>query len=400
MTRTSLSTSPVTDGRSKRSQVKAWCAVLAVAVGIFSLVTTELLPVGLITPIGGSLGISDGTAGMAVSLPGVIAAVAAPVVAVAGGRLDRRWTLCALIGLMSAADLLAAAAPNFPVLLAARLLAGVSIGGFWVVAANSAVRLVPEESAGRATALVYGGVSVASVIGVPSLTYFGQLVSWRAAFIVVGGLGLLVLAALATVLPPLPADDGVSAGRLVRLLGNAGVRAGVLAALLLVTGHFAVFTFIGPVLGEVSRIGPHSTGTLLLAYGIAGVIGNFAAGAAASRNVLRVLCLITAALTAVLALLPVIGGTKAVAVGLLAVWGFAYGGVGVSLQMWVFKASSKSAEAVGAVFVMAFNLSISLGALIGGHVMDRFGAACTTWTGAVLMALTVVPLAMARRQLS
>jgi predicted MFS family arabinose efflux permease len=143
--------------------VKAWCAVLAVAVGIFSLVTTELLPVGLITPIGGSLGISEGTAGMAVSLPGVVAAVAAPVVAVSGGRLDRRWTLCALIGLMSAADLLAAAAPNFLVLLAARLLAGVSIGGFWVVAANSAVRLVPEESAGRATALVYGGVSVASV---------------------------------------------------------------------------------------------------------------------------------------------------------------------------------------------------------------------------------------------
>ncbi|NUP03047.1 MAG: MFS transporter, partial [Nonomuraea sp.] len=120
-----------------------WAAVLAVAVGTFTVVTSEMVPVGLLTPIGGTLGVSDGTAGLMVSLPGLVAAVSAPVLAVATRRLDRRIPLLALAALLALANLAAALAPNFPVMLAARVLTGVSIGGFWAFAAGLGPRLVP-----------------------------------------------------------------------------------------------------------------------------------------------------------------------------------------------------------------------------------------------------------------
>lgn len=152
-------------------------------------------------PVGTDLGVSDGTAGLMVTAPGLVAGFCAPLVTVGAGRLDRRLVLCVLIALMVAANLAAALAPGFAVVLAARLLVGVSVGGFWAIAGGLAVRLVPERHVGRATALVFGGVPTASVLGVPAGTLLGEVIGWRAAFAAVGGLGLVTLTALLLLLP-------------------------------------------------------------------------------------------------------------------------------------------------------------------------------------------------------
>lgn len=145
-----------------------WLAVTTVAVGTFTIVTSEMLPVGLLTSIAADLRVSEGTAGLMMTVPGLVAAVSAPVLAVAARGLDRRLTLLGLMALLAGANLVAALATDYLVMLAARVLTGVSIGGFWAFAAGLGARLVPERSVGRATSVILSGVSVASVLGVPA----------------------------------------------------------------------------------------------------------------------------------------------------------------------------------------------------------------------------------------
>ncbi|MFI1279662.1 MFS transporter [Streptomyces sp. NPDC020858] len=354
----------------------------AVALGIFCLITSELLPVGLLTPVGADLGVSDGTAGLMVTVPGLVAGFCAPLVTVGAGRLDRRLVLCVLIALMAAANLAAALAPNFAVVLAARLLVGVSVGGFWAIAGGLAVRLVPERHVGRATALVFGGVPTASVLGVPAGTLLGELGGWRTAFAAVGVLGLVTLAALLLLLPPLPPTRHIRFPELPALLReNPAVRAGVIVTFLVVTGQFAAYTFVRPILQDVSGIDAEFVSTLLLGYGLAGVAGNFLAGA---RDAYRTLLVVSASLTVVLALIAVVPGPVAGTTLLLA-WGLVYGGVSVSLQSWMIKAAPAAAEAASSLMVAVFNLAIAAGALFGGLAVDGISAPAAPLGGAALM---------------
>ncbi|PSJ27919.1 MFS transporter [Streptosporangium nondiastaticum] len=366
-----------------------WPAVVAVAAGTFSVVTSEMLPVGLLTPIGSGLGVPAGTAGLTMTVPGLVAAVAAPAVPAAAGRLDRRWVLAGLMGLLAAANLLSAAAPGIEVLVGLRVLVGVCIGGVWAVAAGLAPRLVPERSVGPATSLVFSGIAVASVLGVPAGTFAGGLGGWRVAFAAVGVLSLAVAAALALLLPPLPPERAVRPAEVAGLLRLPGVRAGLLVVLLLVTGHFAGYTFVRPVLERASGAGAGLISGLLLAYGAAGVAGNFLAGTAAARGPRgprRVLLVISAALAVVVPAMSVPAGGAVVAGALVVAWGLAYGGVSVATQGLLTASAPAAREAASALFVSAFNAAIALGALLGGRAVDAVSLPAALWLGGVLVA--------------
>ncbi|MFD5624165.1 MFS transporter [Streptomyces yangpuensis] len=377
---------------------KGWVAVCAVALGIFCLITSELLPVGLLTPVGADLGVSDGTAGLMVTVPGLVAGFCAPLVTVGAGRLDRRLVLCVLIALTAAANLAAAVAPAFPVVLAARLLVGVGVGGFWAIAGGLALRLVPERHVRRATALVFGGVPTASVLGVPAGTLLGELGGWRTAFAAVGALCLVTLTALVVLLPPLPPSRRISFPELPALFReNRAVRAGVAVTFLVVTGQFAAYTFVRPILQDVSGIDADFVSTLLLGYGVAGVAGNFLAGA---RDPYRSLLVISAALAVILALIAVLPGAVA-GTALLLAWGLACGGVSVTVQGWMIKAAPAATEAASSLMVAMFNLAIAAGALCGGLAVDGISTSAAPLGGAALMlmaAVTVRATALRRRE--
>ncbi|MFK4036763.1 MFS transporter [Nonomuraea wenchangensis] len=355
-------------------------AVASVALGTFTLVTSEMLPVGLLTPIAADLGVSPGTAGLTMTAPGLVAAVAAPALAVAARRADRRTLLIGLMALLAVADLAAALAPSYAVMLAARVATGVSIGGFWAFAAGLGARLVPERQVGRATSVILGGVSVASVLGVPAAALLSSSAGWRAAFAAMAVLALALLVLLAATLPALPAaapDAGTGAGfRMSRALALV-----LVLTVLIVGGHFAAYTYLRPFLEQVAQAGPGLVGAALLLYGAAGVAGNFVAGARAARSpraVLVVLAALIALATAALALAapPLVA---------LVVWGLGYGGVGVALQLWIMR--SGGGEMGTALFVSAFNLSIALGALVGGRVVDGVSIAAAMWPAVVLSLL-------------
>ncbi|SOR81798.1 MULTISPECIES: MFS transporter [Streptomyces] len=390
----SMTTVPETGtGRTARP----WPAVLALATATFSVVTTEMLPVGLLTSLGTGLHVSAGTAGLAVTLPGLVAAASAPLLPVAARRADRRTVLCALLILLAAANVLSALAPHIAVLLLARALVGVCIGGVWAIAAGLGTRLVAPDRAGRATALIFSGIAVASVLGVPAGTLLGSLAGWRWAFAALAVLAVAVAGALALALPPLPPERPVRLGTFPALLRTPVVSGGLLATALLVTGHFTAYTYVRPVLERVPGLGAGTISTLLLGYGLAGVAGTFAGGWLAARDPRRALLVIAAGLGTVVLLMVPAAGSLAASTLLLVVWGLVYGGVSVSAQNWLSAAAPRAREAGSALFAGVFNTGIALGAFTGGRVADALGPTAVLCVGGGLALLALPAVVRAGR---
>ncbi|WP_406232078.1 MFS transporter [Nocardia sp. NBC_01009] len=389
---TTVSASPATESVAEQVPLRRWFGVAAVAMGTFAVVTSEQLPVGLLSSVSSALGVSEGTAALMVTVPGLVASATAPILPVAIGRLDRRVVLLGLITLMVGANLLSAFAPNFALLLASRFLIGIAIGGFWALAAGIAVRMVPEKFVPQATAIAFGGATAANVLGIPAGTLIGELTDWRIAFGVLGGLGLVVVVALLALLPQLPATQAVHLRTLGRQFRDPVVRAGVLVTFLLVSGHFAAFTFVSPILQNLAGLDRAAIGPALLGFGIAGIIGNFLTGAVAARNVRVALITISAVLGTVLVLVAMVGGTAVAALGLLLVWGLAFGGIPVGVQTWILRAQPESMEAATALNTAMFNLAIALGALFGGLITDNVALSAVLWFGAALSALASIAI--------
>ena len=256
---------------------RGWAAPITMAVTVFTVVTAEMLPVGLLTPIGESLHVTEGTAGLALTTTGLVSAVAAPVLPLALGRLDRRAALGGLMVLLALGSFVVAIAPVYWMFIAARVLMGLSIGGVWTLTIGLARRVVPEHAAGPATSLIFSGIGIASVLGIPAGAYVGELLGWRWAFAGVGVLSMALAVALTFHLPSLAPEQAVGWKDVRDVLQIKQVRVGLLLVTLIVTGHFAAYTYIRPLLEP--RTGPALIGTFLLAYGVAGVIGNFLTGA-------------------------------------------------------------------------------------------------------------------------
>ncbi|WP_205325310.1 MFS transporter [Glycomyces sp. YM15] len=375
---------------ANRSGPAPWPAVVSVATGIFAIVTTEILPIGLLTSIGAGFAITDGMAGLMMTMPGLLAAVAAPLVTVATARFDRRAMLCALILLLALANFLAAAATDYWLLLLSRVLVGVTIGGFWSIGAGLANRLVPPAAVGRATAVIFSAVPLGSVLGVPAGTFIGEIAGWRTAFVVMGVLSTAVLAALALTVPKLPPERPTRLSELGRMLRGTGTRFALALTFLIVAAHFGAYTYVTPFLEDVTSAGPATVTVVLLVYGAAGMIGNFLCGATVSRYPRATFAAVATAIAASTLLLPVLGDGLFGAIALLTLWGVSYGGVPVCSQTWFAKSAPRSIEASSVLFTASFQATIAVGALAGGVVVDRASPAAIMSLSGVVAAFAAV----------
>lgn len=355
-----------------------------VTAGIFLIVTTEILPIGLLTTIGASFQVSAGTAGLMMTMPGFLAAIAAPLVTVTTARLDRRLMLGVLISLLALANLLAAITPTYELMLVSRVLVGVVIGGFWSIGSGLAGRLVPTAQVSRATSVIFSAVPFGSVLGVPSGTLIGHVAGWRAAFWVLTAASVLVLLALLLTVPALPPVKATRLRVLGHLLTKPAIRVGVLATFLVVLAHFGTYTYVTPFLEQVTRVGPGPVSAVLLAYGVAGIAGNFLAGAAIARSLRGTFAAAAIVLAASTLLLPILGRSPVGAVALLITWGLAYGAVPVCSGTWFARHAPDHAEAASVLFTSSFQATISAGALLGGLVVDASTPSTVLTLGGVL----------------
>lgn len=363
----------------------AWLAVGSIAVGTFVMVTTEFLPVGLLTDIARGLNVSDGTAGLMVTMPGVLAAFAAPALTVAAGRLDRRTVVLSLTALLLVSNLLAAFAPSFSTMLVARLLLGLCVGGFWSFAPAVGTQLVPPADQPRAMSMILAGISVGTVLGVPAGALLGSIAGWRSAFAASALLTAVVLAVQLWLLPALPALRAIRPRDLLTPLTRRMAAVGLAAVVLMVAGHFAAYTYLKPLLQQIFGLSPALVTALLLVYGAAGFVGNLIGGRIVARSPLTAVIATTLLLAASLAVSTLIGAGVAAGAVVVLAWGVAFGMVPVSATGWMLKALPEAPEAGQAMLVTAFQVAIASGALLGGLAVDGRGIASAMLLGSVLV---------------
>ncbi|PSJ36922.1 MFS transporter [Allosphingosinicella deserti] len=350
-----------------------WSGIGALASSVFGLVMAEFLPASVLTPMANDLSVSLGAAGQAVTATAVVGAFAAILVPVLTRAWNRRAVLLSLLALLCLSNLMTATAGSLTSLLTARLFLGIALGGFWSMAAATAMRLVPMAVLGRAMALVFTGVTVATVSAAPVGAYIGELLSWRAAFWLAGVVSLLALVSVAATIPSLPPTGKSDLAGLAEVTRRRGVRAALIGVLLIVSGHFAAFTYIRPVLEQVTRLDVPTISLTLLVFGGAGFAGNVAGGLLTSRDPKLSVTAGAAGMTVAMALLVLLGSSPAIAIAALALWGAAFATLPVGFQAWVATETEDKAELGGGVLTATFQVAIASGAVLGGLLVDRLG---------------------------
>lgn len=369
-----------------------WPAVFALSMGVFALVSAEFLPASVLTSIAADLSISVGAAGQTVtvtSLVGVAAAIFTPIVT---SRFDRRLVLWSLLSLLALSSLVTALANGFVMLLAARFLLGLALGGFWSMAPALTLRLVPAQSVPRALALISAGVSAAFIGGGPLGAYLDSLIGWRAVFGLSAALAGVALLALLATMPSLPPQAAPRLGTLGVLLSRPSIRLMLISVLVIISGQFTGFTYIRPFLEHAPQLGVAAITIVLLGYGLGNVVGNFAGGAVAGRGVK--LAIVSFALAiGVLALVMLQFGASPIVAGItVALWGFAFGFAPVGFQTWMVRVAADHAESASGLVTAAFLVAIASGAVLGGLLVNHVGGlgpigymAVATLLGALLV---------------
>ncbi|MCG7507413.1 MFS transporter [Mesorhizobium retamae] len=365
-----------------------WLAVLSMAATSFALVSAEFLPAGLLTPMARDLGISEGTAGQVVTATASVGAVAALLSNVLIGKLNRKTVLIVLSALAIGSNILSALATDFWLLLLGRAGLGISLSAFWALSVAVVARLVGANATGRGMAIVTLGVSLAT-IAAPSL---GALISdwlgWRVAMAMTAGLAALAMLLQFISLPTLPAAASNSLTDVLRLTRRRRIQFGMLAILVLMTGHFAGSVYVRPFLEKVTLLGTGPIALALLGFGIAAVVGNVAGGRMADANI-RMALVTTSILMGLAALALVVWGAHiGVAFGFVTLWGFAFGMAPVVLPTNLSRAAPDALEASGSLMVVSFQVAITTGAVVGGYIVDTYGASAPLTLTAILAAVT------------
>lgn len=376
---------------------QTWLAMLAMLATSFALVSAEFLPAGLLTPMAADLGISEGTAGQVVTATALVGAVTALLSNVLIGTLNRKAVLVGLSTLAMGSNLLSAYATDFGLLLLGRAGLGIALSAFWALSMAVVVRLVGTKSMGRGVAMVSLGVSLATIAAPSMGALVSEWIGWRHATAITAGLAGFALLLQLISLPSLPATAGNSLGDLARLLRRPTVLVGMLAIILLMGGHMTGSVYVRPFLEQVTAL---STGMIALAlggFGLAAVVGTVLAGRLADIDTRRTLAL-TGTIMALATLALVLWGTTVgAAFVFVSLWGLAFGMAPVSLQSNLSRYAPDALESAGSLMVVSFQVAITLGATIGGYVVDTFSATANMTLTAIFAALTVL-LALSQRK--
>lgn len=368
-----METMNLSEAQPVRPSQGSWFAILAVSIAAFALVTSEFLPIGVLNDVANDLKISVGTAGLMITLPGVMAALAAPLLPVAFKQLDRRYVLLFLTAVMVIANAITAFASDFTLLLMSRMILGISIGGFWATAIALSGKLAPAHlPIAKATAVVMAGVTFATVLGVPIGTWLSEFYGWRSAFGITAIIGFMVFLLQFRYLPKLVPESSIRLHDLPALLRVPKARSGMLIVLLIGLAHFCAYSYLAPFFKNIAGFNGTTISSLLLLYGIAGIFGNAFAGYSGNFNIRYTLAFVGLCFAVVFFSFPVFAVHEIGAIVLTALWGFAFGAFPTSANIWMFVHAPQAVEKGMPLFVGMFQVMIATGSLLGGYIVDHF----------------------------
>lgn len=376
-------------------------ALWALTLSAFAIGTTEFVIVGLIPTIAASLNVSVPAAGLLVSLYALGVAVGAPVLTALMGRMPRKQLLLGLMALFTVGNLVAWMAPGYEALMAARVLTGLAHGVFFSIGSTIATSLVPKEKAGSAIALMFTGLTVALVTGVPLGTFIGQTFGWQATFLAVSMLGAIAFVG-SWILVPNNLAQSAPASLMAQFAVLKKPRLLLVYAMTALGygGSFIAFTYLAPILQEVSGFSAGSVSLVMLVYGVSVAFGNIWGGKLADRKgPIGALQIIFTLLALVLFALTFTASNTWLALATVLAWGaVAFGNV-PGLQVYVVQRAEldapKAVDVASGLNIAAFNIGIAGGAWGGGLIVAQFGLMATPWVGAlvVLGALGLTTLA-------
>ncbi|MFC3033951.1 MFS transporter [Pseudoalteromonas fenneropenaei] len=371
-------------------------ALLALTLSAFAIGTTEFVIVGLVPTIAADLGVSLPSAGLLVSLYALGVAIGAPVLTALTGRWQRKSVLITLMALFVLGNLLAWYAPSYEMLVLARVITGLAHGVFFSIGSTIATSLVAKDKEASAIATMFTGLTVALVTGVPLGTWIGQELGWRATFLVVSLLGLIALIGSALLVPnnlkqATPAKISeqlkvLTQPRLLLVYAMTAVGYG---------GTFVAFTYLAPILEQVSGFASGSIALIMLVYGVSVAFGNIWGGKLADRlGPIKALRFIFSALALVLLTFTFTASNQIGAVLTVLVWGaFAFGNV-PGLQVYVVQLAEKhtpnAVDVASGLNIAAFNVGIAFGAVVGGVIVEGMSLTDTPWIGAIIVVIALL----------
>ncbi|QIZ77743.1 MFS transporter [Ferrimonas lipolytica] len=374
-------------------------ALLALTLSAFAIGTTEFVIVGLIPTMATDLNVSLPSAGLLVSLYALGVAIGAPALTALTGKWNRKYVLLAVMSLFVLGNVLAWQAPGYNTLIVARILTGLAHGVFFSIGSTIATGLVAKEKAASAIAIMFTGLTVALVTGVPLGTYIGQAFGWQTTFLVVAVLGLIALIGSAILVPNnLKQPPAAKLSSQFKVLLQPRLLLVYAITALGYGGTFTAFTFLAPILEQVSGFSSSTIGLIMLVYGASVAVGNIWGGKMAdSMGPIKALSIIFAALATILVVFNFTAVNPIAAVATILVWGaFAFGNV-PGLQVYVVQLAEKhtpdAVDVASGLNIAAFNVGIAFGSWGGGIIVDKAGLMHTPWVGAVVV---LVALALTR----
>ena len=380
----------------KNEDVFMLLALWALTLSAFAIGTTEFVIVGLVPTIANDLGVSLPSAGLLVSLYAVGVAIGAPVLTALTGRWNRKVVLISLMGLFVMGNLLAWQAPSYETLILARILTGLAHGVFFSIGSMIATSLVSKDKEASAIAIMFSGLTVALVTGVPLGTWIGQHFGWRATFLVVSALGLIGLIGSAILVPKnLKQSIPATFKEQLQVIVKPRLLLVYLMTILGYGGTFTAFTYLAPILEQQTGFAPSAIGLIMLVYGVSVAVGNIWGGKLADkRGPISALSIIFSALTIILLAFTFTMESKVAAVLTILIWGaFAFGNV-PGLQLYVVKQAKKhtpnAVDVASGLNIAAFNIGIALGSVTGGLVVEHMELKDTAWIGAVVSLLALI----------
>ncbi|MBB3962671.1 MFS transporter [Rhizobium metallidurans] len=384
-------------------------ALFALTVAAYAIGTTEFVIVGLLPTVANDLQIDLPLAGLIVSVYALGVTFGAPILTALTGRLDRKLLLLGLMALFILGNTMAALSPGYAPLLVARVLSAFAHGVFFSVGSTIAADLVPEDKRASAIAMMFMGLTVAIVTGVPLGTLIGQTFGWRATFAAVAGLGVIAFAGLWILLPAnLKKAPATTITEQVKVLGSGRLLVVFAMTALGYGGTFVTFTFLASILEQVTGFQASSVSLILVLYGIAIAIGNIIGGRLANRDPIKALAWLFTAQAIVLAIFSFTAVSPWLTIPTLAALGFLSFANVPGLQIYVVQLAGvvrpAAVDVASALNIAAFNLGIAAGAWVGGLVVaSSLGLGATPWVGAIFvvgaLVLTLWSGALDRRTL-
>ncbi|BEO69380.1 MFS transporter [Serratia marcescens] len=378
-------------------------ALLALTISAFAIGTTEFVIVGLIPTIAEQLRVTVPSAGLLVTIYALGVAIGAPVLTALTSRIPRKLLLVGLMVLFTLGNLLAWQSPSYESLVVARLLTGLAHGVFFSIGSTIATSLVAKEKAASAIAIMFGGLTVALVTGVPLGTFIGQQFGWRETFLAVSLIGAVATLASVILVPSNIKNQG-SAGVREQLKVLTHPRLLLIYAITALGygGVFTTFTFLAPMMQELAGFSAPTVSWILLAYGVAVAVGNIWGGKLADRHgAVRALSFIFAALAILLLVFQFTASHSIAALLTVIVMGvFAFGNV-PGLQVYVVQKAAQytpnAVDVASGLNIAAFNIGIALGSVIGGQTVASLGLAQTPWIGALIVVVALLLVSFSGR---